>query len=301
MNSIKLACITGVMFGIISTTALADGWDPTSAATNMGGISNTRHNMTQSYLANTNAGIGIGFMNAYRNNYGEVCVYCHTPHGASQNMGSAPLWNRTKPSGTFATYNQLNTSTLTRPVTQPGANSLTCLSCHDGVTAIDSVINMPGSGRYNENQAVATNTGFLDAWPSAAGQHASMSGCGYCHDAAGPSGFGAPDFTIFTIGQDLKNDHPVGVLYPTTFVSGGDFNQPTVTTGDLRFFEKNNNNRADTNEIRLYQTGEGYEVECASCHDPHGVPSAGVGSKFIPSFLRVANNNSGLCLTCHVK
>ena len=47
--------------------------------------------------------------------------------------------------------------------------------------------------------------------------------------------------------------------------------------------------------------GEGFEVECASCHDPHGVPSTGEGSTLLPSFLRVRNENSAVCLTCHTK
>ena len=37
-------------------------------------------------------------------------------------------------------------------------------------------------------------------------------------------------------------------------------------------------------------------VECASCHDPHVVA---VGDQV--SFLRISNENSDLCLACHVK
>ena len=51
----------------------------------------------------------------------------------------------------------------------------------------------------------------------------------------------------------------------------------------------------------INDTGDGFEVECASCHDPHGVPSDGAGSTFNPAFLRVANSESNLCLSCHVK
>ena len=59
--------------------------------------------------------------------------------------------------------------------------------------------------------------------------------------------------------------------------------------------------RPDPDEVRFYDTGDGFEVECASCHDPHGVPSDGAGSTFNPAFLRVANSESNLCLSCHVK
>jgi predicted CXXCH cytochrome family protein len=34
-------------------------------------------------------------------------------------------------------------------------------------------------------------------------------------------------------------------------------------------------------------------VECASCHDPH--------TDAQPTFLRIANVNSEVCLACHVK
>ena len=78
---------------------------------------------------------------------------------------------------------------------------------------------------------------------------------------------------------------------------------PTATTASLKFYDANGNSRADSNEIRFYNTGEGYEVECASCHDPHGVPSGGPGTNTLlrPSFLRVSNAGSAVCLTCHNK
>ena len=38
-------------------------------------------------------------------------------------------------------------------------------------------------------------------------------------------------------------------------------------------------------------------VECASCHDPHNGPDAGVTNVF----LRINNKDSDVCLSCHVK
>lgn len=277
-------------------TVAYGGGDIPSKALNQGGIINTRHNLTQSFLG----GSGI-FMDFGRNNYGEVCVYCHTPHGASGTV-AAPLWNRTASTATYALYNGATNGT----VTQPGVNSLTCLSCHDGSVAIDSIINMPGSGKYSAAQAASQNSTFLDAWANPSGinpggNHESLNstGCLSCHNPAGPAAAG--NFTAFAIGTDLTNDHPVGIRYPTVFGTGVDFKPPTATKGNLAFFDTNGNGRADPKDIRLYNTGDGFEVECASCHDPHGVPSGGPGSVFNPSFLRVANNNSVLCQTCHSK
>lgn len=133
--------------------------------------------------------------------------------------------------------------------------------------------------------------------------------CTICHRDNGGNG-GAPDYTNFVIGQDLRNDHPIGILYPEVFGAGTDFqNPPGIVPGELRFFDLDGNGYPDKGEVRLYDSGDGYEVECASCHDPHGVPSMGPGSEFNPSFLRVSNGNatngsgiaSGLCLTCHIK
>ncbi len=290
-----LAAVVFLAIVVSGSAAFPDGWDPNSSAPNIGGIINTRHNLTMSYLA---AGT-TGNMDLARNNYGEVCVYCHTPHGANGSI-NAPLWNRTNAGNTYTAYNIPLTSGQT--ATQPGVNSLTCLSCHDGTVAVDSVINMPGSGLYNAAQQTASNSAFLDSWPGAGpnGTHGTLEQCTQaCHNSGNI--FIPFDFQVFVIGTDLTNDHPVGVQMPDHTV--WDFNAPSGSNAAMKFFDNNGNGRADDNEPRFYNTGEGYEVECASCHDPHGVSSTGVnGGALIPSFLRVNNNGgSTLCLTCHNK
>lgn len=274
-------------------------------------IVNTRHNLTQGPI-----GGGRILMDPHRNDYEQVCVYCHTPHGANPQV-DAPLWNRTATGATYTTYDELGTSTLTQPVTAPGVNSLTCLSCHDGTLGIDSIINMPNtnsagapSANYSVNQFQAPmDVGFLNSWQNVSGNSASHAvlgsevpgssvGCMVCHSEG--SGFNtATDFDSFVIGEDLRNDHPIGVRFPVG--SGADFNQPAGSSGGMLFFDKDSDSRADSNEIRLYDTGDGPEVECASCHDPHGVKVTDGGSELLPSFLRVSNQGSGVCLTCHIK
>ncbi len=67
---------------------------------------------------------------------GEICVVCHTPHNADTSVTEAPLWNHAVTASTFTMY-----STGTLDATQDGqptGTSKLCLSCHDGVTAIDS-------------------------------------------------------------------------------------------------------------------------------------------------------------------
>lgn len=329
-KTIRLFAGLGMLF--LTGNAFADGWAPDSKAGEIGSIEDTRHNLSLSYNS------GGGAMDSFRNQYGSVCIYCHTPHGANQQI-QAPLWNRTINSSNYEIYDK--PTTLMRTVSQPGPTSLTCLSCHDGTIAIDSVLNMPGPGRspsgnISNSETSPSNTAFLDDWVNntfgyniqaqhfkmgdgvATGTWQNTSKCTLCHnqDIAGLS---MDDFNIFTMGTDLRDDHPVGVLYPDTYTPAADFNEPDVKLpGNMAFFDTNGNNRADPDEVRMYDSGEGYEVECASCHDPHGVPSGGSGTntRFSPSFLRVnngigashdgntgivSNGPSALCLTCHTK
>ena len=292
-------------------------WALPTQFTNTGSIANTRHNMSQSTISASTRNT----MDLARNDYGEVCVYCHTPHASSTNI-VAPLWNRTVKATSYTLY---SSNTLTQAVSQPGGSSLACLSCHDGQTAVDSIINMPGAGGYNANQATTQNTAFLNTWNNPAGRvdtvnHMGLNsgnniqgdglgsrGCLVCHADTGVIG-GATDFTVALIGTDLRNDHPVGVTFPTTNGAGTGFNTPAGTAGTTRFFDTSGNGRMDKGEVRVYGPGAGgapsaasATVECASCHDPHGVPSAGVGSTFNPTFLRMSNSGSALCLTCHIK
>ncbi|MBI5275191.1 MAG: cytochrome c3 family protein [Burkholderiales bacterium] len=290
---------------VLGTAAWADADLPTKFG-NQRSVANTRHNMTQRQASGGPSG---AIMDPYRNDYAEVCVYCHAPHGANANV-ALPLWNRTMKATTYTTYAQLGTSSWTQPVSQPGPNSLACLSCHDGQVAVDSIINMPGSGGYSGAQSGAQSNSFLNAWTNTRGPDASVhigmspvanQGCLACHSSgAGFVGAGATDFSIFVVGTDLRNDHPVGVKYPAAD-SGLDFKPTNAARPGMKWFDTDNDLRPDAREVRLYDSGDGFMVECASCHDPHGVPSGGAGSAFNPTFLRMGNSASALCLTCHTK
>lgn len=296
MRSRTLAILSLVAGALPMQAAIADGNLP-SKFSNQSTIGNTRHNLTQRQTSG--GGPSGARMDPYRNDYQQVCVYCHTPHGANTNI-AVPLWNRTARETTYTLYNQ---ASLSGNVTQPGANSLACLSCHDGQTAMDSIVNMPGSGGYSEAQKTSQDNAFLSTWRNSDGDsadHAALKGgeCLACHAAnAGVVGKNAPDFTAAALGTDLSNDHPVGVKLPT----GSDWNVPDGTKDNIRYFDADSDNRLSKGDIRFYDTGEGPEVECASCHDPHGVPSGGAGSTFNATFLRVANTGSAVCLTCHNK
>ncbi len=301
-NKYLLFVVLAVSAGLMATSALA-GPDLPTQFSNIGGITNTRHNLTQGPIVNNG-----DTMDSFRNDYGEVCVYCHTPHGAN-NTVALPLWNRTFNNPAYTTYDTLNTSTLTSDIDQPGINSLACLSCHDGTLGVDSIINMPGSGGYDVNQQTSQNNAFLDTWvaqnggPDNTHQGLSDTECLVCHStgATGDLFPNATDFRVFAIGTDLTNDHPVGIQLPAANGPGTDFNSPTAVRTSIQWFDTDGDTRPDTDEIRFYDSGTGPRVECGSCHDPHGVAPGGSGGLINRSFLRISNEGSAVCLTCHVK
>ena len=107
-----------------------------------------------------------------------VCVFCHTPHNGGTNV----LWNRTNPvAGDFT--NNSKGGTLTE-------SSLKCLSCHDGATAVNSLVD---GTTADFTTAIGTGTVI----------------------GTGAVLVGGGDF-----GTDLTNDHPIGMDYPADGTAG---------------------------------------------------------------------------------
>lgn len=84
------------------------------------------------------AGSAHDFSLASWNSTGEICKVCHTPHNAMTGVVDAPLWNHAMTTQTFTVYNQAVSATMNAVVGQPDGSSKLCLSCHDGVTAVNS-------------------------------------------------------------------------------------------------------------------------------------------------------------------
>jgi len=230
----------------------------------------------------------------------EVCVFCHTPHGAQTTTGMPPLWNKTIPSTTYTTYDSLGTSSLDGGITEVGSVSIACLSCHDGSQAMDVMLNQPGSG---------ANPGRLPGTWNAAVEATS---------GIMPTG-------IANLGGDLKNDHPIGIQYAGGGVKSGnlvgadpDFTVPkqkSVNGMDVWWVDTetiqggSDNSSREKTDMQLYtrtvsgtyrnnggsMAADGVPspyVECASCHDPHSENT---------TFLRISNTGSKVCLSCHIK
>jgi len=165
--STLVGAVAGCLIGAGGVQAQPASWP------NGTSVVGTLHNL--SYAASSDA-FGSGALR----NYGEVCVYCHTPHGG---QASAPLWNRQFSSGTYQMYDAAHSSTIDMTVDpQPTGVSMACLGCHDGTIGLDVITNVPNS--YTGLPAVGT------ALPN--------------------------DGRMTYIGQDLRNDHPVSVTYDNT-------------------------------------------------------------------------------------
>jgi len=85
------AGVAAALCALLLSTARAD-IDLNTKFINQGSVANTRHNLTQRQAAG--GGPSSVLMDPYRNDYGEVCVYCHTPHGSNADI-QLPLWNHT--------------------------------------------------------------------------------------------------------------------------------------------------------------------------------------------------------------
>ncbi|MCF6280668.1 MAG: cytochrome c3 family protein [Candidatus Polarisedimenticolaceae bacterium] len=162
----------------------------------------------------------------------EVCVFCHTPHGA--NIEEGPLWNRKI---TNTTLFQMYTSPTmdTTCAATPNSLSLACLSCHD--TAF-------GGGGSGAVDSIDTHNIINDS-NSDGGE--STPNCNACH----PGGGVFPG-EWWQIGPDLSNDHPISIIYADALADDPGFNPPPDP-------EKG------WSDIKLFNG----RVECPSCHNPH--------------------------------
>jgi len=68
---------------------------------------------------------------------GNLCRYCHTPHGA---LLGTPLWNHKLSDAVYTIY---QSTSLEAATGQPTGASKLCLSCHDGTVAIADVLSGP--------------------------------------------------------------------------------------------------------------------------------------------------------------
>jgi hypothetical protein len=221
----------------------------------------------------------------------EVCVFCHTPHGANPAATSqlrAPLWNRSLSQAGYQLYDQVWSRSFEGRL-NPGAPtgySRLCLSCHDGTIALGALRNAPGSGGFNQEIQMQYAAGVTPPFPF----------------GSIPEGSGTATGNTRRLGADLRNDHPISFVYDNALAGvdkeltypGNPPSRPASEPlypsgiGPMRRF--------DGETLGVYNS-----IQCTSCHNPHQVN--------YPKFLRAnwlhnAPEHSGeqiICLFCHDK
>ncbi|RNC72761.1 MAG: cytochrome C [Desulfuromonadales bacterium] len=186
-------------------------------------ISGTKHNLSTGSTASYKAGAG---------GTGQICVFCHTPHNAAQNI---PLWNRQATASTAAGTFQLYSSvTMKNSKHKTGFTSesisLFCMSCHDGsaLGGTAMIKNAPADGTTDMAAGVP---------------------------GGGPGIAGGRDANL---GTDLKNDHPVNFRVLVSDPGIGTVTGNTMKTGSV------------TNSFPLFASnGNDKYLECGSCHSVH--------------------------------
>jgi hypothetical protein len=253
-------------------------------------ILHTKHNLAANPdIMATSSGVNLN---------GEICVFCHTPHGGRTDVagGGAPLWNRRlRDSANYIPYDSPNFDKAGVTPGRPKGVSLACLSCHDGTIAFDSLINAPGSGGFfasNKNSTgVGGSIGLTFTGP-AVDQTDKTFKLGD-RPADGPTGGfvfynnpvtsgGAEPFP--NLGTDLSNDHPVGMAIPPTdpqfalILANKNINSGTDghASGLNKVFwlTRDGALRTDPRDrLRAYPSDTDNPdipyIECASCHNPH--------------------------------
>lgn len=235
-----------------------------SATSAMATITGSKHDLSAT-------GGGTIKANAGQSN-DEICVYCHTPHAANTSFTGAPLWNKAADysSNPFTMYGASSTNTAGTTLSgsstdaQPNNSSKACLSCHDGVNAINSMINAPGSGGYSSSGATVA------FGATAAGASKTM-----------PSG-------VTQIGTDLTNDHPISITY-----TAGKASLKATTSALIGTWTTPSGGNTIADLLR------NNKVECSSCHDPH----LGENNTFLrrEKGSGYSNEGSKVCLSCHEK
>jgi len=300
---------------------LAGGWMSQGQAARQSKIADTKHNLSASGTGSTKA-----------DSESQICVFCHTPHGANTTNVS-PLWNRATSSATYTPYSSesLDAKSAQSGWTgQPLGSSKLCLSCHDGTIALGNVVNAPGSG-LGSNISVSGSTGTVM-----------------------PAGAGATSGYTRRLGTDLSNDHPISITYDSTLSArDGELRTPNgqqqLSGGSLtingthplvgpRATGQGSGIGSSAAGTGLYGSsstrpvlplentvgaGSGTgQVQCTTCHDPHikestltndATDAADITKERNIKFLRrprfqmaqptntYSDGNDIICLACHDK
>jgi predicted CXXCH cytochrome family protein len=259
------AGITACALGLSAQAATA----PTGTS-----VAVSKHNLSISIPGSTN--------NAYGTN--QVCLPCHTPHQMPDTT-VGKLWNhQLNPAASYTLYG--NSSSYLTSIDEV---SRKCLGCHDGTIAVDSFGGHTGThGTINAGYVVGaggnlTHDHPIDVQYNTSGNYTLTSST----DVNGVTTY-SPAWSATARNNDPKSFTITGYTsskwgaktYTVTALSALSFYTPS---GAVTTVSDAGGHSATTASQYVY---------CRTCHDPHNN---------LYSFLRVPNDGSQLCLTCHNK
>ncbi|MBI5897928.1 MAG: hypothetical protein HZB40_01710 [Rhodocyclales bacterium] len=295
--------------------------NPAVEAARQSRIKDTKHNLSASGPGSTKA-----------DTESQICVFCHTPHGANTATVS-PLWNRASSGASYTPYSSESLDARSAQIGwsgQPLGSSKLCLSCHDGTIALGNVVNAPGSG-LGSAISVTGSTGTVM-----------------------PPGDGATTGYTRRLGSNLSNDHPISITYDSTLSDrDGELRRPdsqqrimggslTINTSHPlvgpRLPGQGSGLGSATAGTGLYGSsstrpvlplentqgsgGGTGQIQCTTCHDPHikestltndATDQADINKERNAKFLRrprfqfaqptdtYSDGNDIICLACHDK
>ena len=248
----------------------------------------------------------------------EICIFCHTPHGANtqihQNtfingsagelttfnthwMNNTPdgnggmlLWNRALSNAT--SYSLYTSPTLDSATGEVRIYSLLCLSCHDGVAALNVLQTNPID---SEDPNIAPQGSPMNVVSGSA--NIGFSNGAYDNTLN-------PDIGDRYVGVDsgkmeLSNDHPISIDYNAALTSvdhGLTVPVPGCTDRICYVVAPG----AGEVGLRLFYSAKedaATSLECETCHDVHNQGTVGDGKW---PFLVMSNEGSALCIKCHM-
>ena len=221
----------------------------------------TTHNLTASGPGSVRSNVSTG-----------TCVFCHTPHNAA---ATRALWNRAMPAATYTLY---ASSTTRATLNQPTGSSRLCLSCHDGILALET-LRVPPKGTP------------LPAMGPLKGR------------------------TV--VGTDLSDDHPISFVYDSALaVARGDLADPLGLPASVHLDDTHQlqcTTCHDPHENRrpnFLRADDTNGALCLSCHRIAAWPGAthatsgatwsGSGTKPFPAGAAAASTVAqNACQGCH--
>ena len=217
----------------------------------------------------------------------QICKPCHTPHNADVSL-TGRIWAHTMSTATYKYHGGTASGFQDKSTSQDGATATKtqadldnatrlCLSCHDGTVALDSFRGKNGGPTGKSISDFKDDTKLYN--PNIGGANVGDSSA------------------------DLSNDHPVGYSAHVDETKGSGTEYYYKPIAGIAAALKLATSPDPFPAGKTNQSGQPitytnyYSVSCVTCHDVHNGKDADGGK----GLLRMSNQGSALCLTCHNK